>query len=111
MNLRQSIQQEHQPVNIMNVSRQNEFHGKENSVTRMSQSRDRSHSRPRAEPQPTMPAPTTNNISRIHDSIINSYRRQISANSNLQHEYEALKLKIAEIGQKRDQLEDSIRYL
>ena len=55
--------------------------------------------------------PAINNASHIHDSIINSYRRQIQNNSNLQHEYEQLKLKIADVAQKRNMLEDSIRYL
>ena len=48
--------------------------------------------------------------SQIHDMIINSYRRQIQANSNLECEYEALKMRIAEIQQRKSLLEDSIRY-
>jgi hypothetical protein len=56
-------------------------------------------------------APAISAASSIHDSIINSYRRQIQNNSNLERDFEALKLKIAEIAQKKGDLENSIRYL
>ena len=42
--------------------------------------------------------------------IINSYRRQLQVNANIDSEYEALKLKITEIQQRKNLLEDSIRY-
>ena len=47
----------------------------------------------------------------IHDQIINSYRRQIQNSANLDSLYEALKLRIQEVQQRKNLLEDSIRYL
>ena len=108
--------QEQYSINVVNVSRSQECSGKENHQSKRGRSKDRSHSQPRGvEPCNIAPVasshPAINNASHIHDSIINSYRRQIQNNSNLQHEYEQLKLKIADVAQKRNMLEDSIRYL
>ena len=47
----------------------------------------------------------------IHDTIINSYRRQLQNSSNLDSMYEALKIRLAEVQQRKNMMEDSIRYL
>ena len=47
----------------------------------------------------------------IHDSIISSYRRQLQNSANLDSAYEQLKMRIADVQQRRNMLEDSIRYL
>ncbi len=47
----------------------------------------------------------------IHDSIINSYRRQLQNSVNLDSMYEQLKLRIQEVTARKSMLEDSIRYL
>ena len=43
--------------------------------------------------------------------IINSYRRQLQNSANLDSMYEALKIRIQEVNQRKAMLEDSIRYL
>lgn len=47
----------------------------------------------------------------IHDSIINSYRRQLQNSSNLDSMFEALKMRVADVQTRKTALEDSIRYL
>lgn len=102
-----------QSINIGDVSRSREFTGKENRSTVRASSHSQTREQPPAQAPPMVSSsqPAICNASHIHDSIINSYRRQIQNNSNLQNEYEALKIKIADVTQKRNMLEDSIRYL
>jgi hypothetical protein len=47
----------------------------------------------------------------IHDSIISSYRQQIANNSNHEQLYEQLRLRIAEVAQRKSSLEDGIQVL
>jgi len=46
----------------------------------------------------------------IHDQIINSYRCQLQNSANLDTMYEALKMRIAEVQQRKNAMDDCIRY-
>jgi hypothetical protein len=47
----------------------------------------------------------------IHDSIIATYRKEIANYSRLDRDFEALRIKIADVQQRRNLLEDSFRTM
>ena len=67
---------------------------------------------PRSKPRnETAAGPAINGAALIHDSIIATYRKEISNYSRLDRDFEALRIKIADVQQRRNLLEDSFRAM